>query len=398
MHNNRSRSTIRRPSCGGRNIANEYFGASADLTFADLDVLAVGWARYQPRVPRVRHLLEQCVRISRRQDSSVRPGTPGRQLNLQARFMPRRAAPESIAYLQAVARRRPLVTRVAGRAPNWSGRTSESLYDDPRRRSTPPSGRTFCSFRAATPNGSGREHARHRVLPYFIPGATGTEATGRAGETRPERARPYQLPRRQPKRSPCIRAYAKRRRDLLRAGVRLYEIKSTAKQTGIRRNGFGSGASSGLHAKTPPPSTAAGSSSDRSTSTRDQLGSTRNGLGDQQSGACAGPDPILRRRKCRCWPTSAPGRGRQQPRMDRANGSGESGTTRSPSRASPRAWRSSCSRRCRSTGCFRRGLRVRRGAQSSRRRKIRRRAEGPRSRLLISGTILLPHRDHDRTD
>jgi len=45
--------------------------------------------------------------------------------------------------------------------------------------------------------------------------------------------------------------YGKRRRDLLQAGVRLYEIKPTAgKQTGESGDRFGSGSSSGLHAKT----------------------------------------------------------------------------------------------------------------------------------------------------
>ena len=47
---------------GGRNIADEYFGAGTDLTFADLDVLAVGSA--VPEVSkRVRCLLEQRVRL-----------------------------------------------------------------------------------------------------------------------------------------------------------------------------------------------------------------------------------------------------------------------------------------------------------------------------------------------
>ena len=48
---------------GGRNIADEYFGAGGDLTFADLDVLAVGSA--VPRgVQAVRYLLEQRVCLS----------------------------------------------------------------------------------------------------------------------------------------------------------------------------------------------------------------------------------------------------------------------------------------------------------------------------------------------
>ena len=45
--------------------------------------------------------------------------------------------------------------------------------------------------------------------------------------------------------------YAKRRRDLLQAGVRLHEIMPTAtKEANESRSRFGSGSSSGLHAKT----------------------------------------------------------------------------------------------------------------------------------------------------
>lgn len=45
--------------------------------------------------------------------------------------------------------------------------------------------------------------------------------------------------------------YAKRRPDLLRAGVRIYELKPTAvKEARERHHGFGSSSSAGLHAKT----------------------------------------------------------------------------------------------------------------------------------------------------
>jgi len=45
--------------------------------------------------------------------------------------------------------------------------------------------------------------------------------------------------------------YAKRRQDLLRAGIRLYELKpDAAKEMRDKDSRFGSGSSSGLHAKT----------------------------------------------------------------------------------------------------------------------------------------------------
>jgi Phosphatidylserine/phosphatidylglycerophosphate/cardiolipin synthases and related enzymes len=61
MHNKSFTADNQATVVGGRNIADEYFGAGAGLTFADLDVLAVGPA--VPRCPGVRCLLEQRVRL-----------------------------------------------------------------------------------------------------------------------------------------------------------------------------------------------------------------------------------------------------------------------------------------------------------------------------------------------
>ena len=88
------------------------------------------------------------------------------------------------------------------------------------------------------------------VSPYFIPGPVGTEQlAGLAKRGLRVRILTNSLAASEAK--SVHSGYAKRRRDLLQAGVRLYEIKSTAgKQTGQAGDRFGSGSSSGLHAKT----------------------------------------------------------------------------------------------------------------------------------------------------
>ena len=88
------------------------------------------------------------------------------------------------------------------------------------------------------------------VSPYFIPGPAGTEQlAGLAKRGLRVRILTNSLAASEAK--SVHSGYAKRRRDLLHAGVRLYEIKSTAgKQTGQSGDRFGSGSSSGLHAKT----------------------------------------------------------------------------------------------------------------------------------------------------
>ena len=88
------------------------------------------------------------------------------------------------------------------------------------------------------------------VSPYFVPGDGGTEllaAVAKRGVT--VRILTNSLAASDEK--SVHSGYAKRRRDLLQAGVRLYEIKPTAtRKTSESDSRFGSGSSSGLHAKT----------------------------------------------------------------------------------------------------------------------------------------------------
>jgi putative cardiolipin synthase len=88
------------------------------------------------------------------------------------------------------------------------------------------------------------------VSPYFVPGDRGTEllaSVAKRGVT--VRILTNSLAASDEK--TVHSGYAKRRRELLQAGVRLYEIKPAAsKQADQTASRFGSGSSSGLHAKT----------------------------------------------------------------------------------------------------------------------------------------------------
>ena len=90
---------------GGRNIANEYFGAGSGVGFADLDVIAVGPAARD--VSKEFDLYWNSLSAYPAAGFVGAPG-PDATAKLEAGFMATRADPQSVAYLEAV-RASPLV-------------------------------------------------------------------------------------------------------------------------------------------------------------------------------------------------------------------------------------------------------------------------------------------------
>ena len=230
---------------GGRNIANEYFGAGTSLTFADLDVLVAGSA---------------VAEISKEFDlfwnspsaypaaGFVGPPAPDGATSLEAKFVANRADPESTAYLEAV-RSTPLVPQLLDRTLALAWADAEAVYDDPAKTLDTSERTDVLLFPELVRKMGSAEKTLDIVSPYFIPGAAGTEqlaAIAKRGVT--VRILTNSLATAEAK--VVHSGYAKRRRELLRAGVHLYEIKPSAAETGSSRKRFGSGASSGLHAKT----------------------------------------------------------------------------------------------------------------------------------------------------
>jgi len=230
---------------GGRNIADEYFGAGADLTFADLDVLAVGAA-----IPRVSREFDLYWNSASAYPAAGFVGAPVPQgaADLQARFMATRAAPESMAYLQAV-RATPLLPALLDRTLKLEWADAEVVYDDPAKTLDTTERTDVLLFPELLRRMGPAESTLDIVSPYFIPGAAGTEQLAALAK-RGVSVRVLTNYLAASEANFVHSGYAKRRRDLLQAGVRLFEIKSTAKQVGESQALFGSGASSGLHAKT----------------------------------------------------------------------------------------------------------------------------------------------------
>jgi putative cardiolipin synthase len=105
MHNKSFTADNQVSIVGGRNIANEYFGAGSGVGFADLDVIALG-----PAARDVSKEFDLYWNSASAYPAASFVGSPGPDAatNLQATFTATRADPESVAYLQAV-RASPLV-------------------------------------------------------------------------------------------------------------------------------------------------------------------------------------------------------------------------------------------------------------------------------------------------
>ncbi|MCC7326189.1 MAG: phospholipase D family protein [Burkholderiales bacterium] len=246
MHNKSFTADNQATVVGGRNIADEYFGAGGGLTFADLDVLAVG-----PAVQEVSTEFDVYWNSASAYPASglVGPPAPDAAANLEARFAANRAEPESIAYADAV-RASPLMGELLDRKLGLEWTSAEVVYDDPAKTLDTTERTDVLLFPALVRKMGRPEKTLDIVSPYFVPGAGGTEhlaALAKRGVT--VRILTNSLAASDEK--SVHSGYAKRRRDLLQAGVLLYEIKpNLTKQKGESGNRFGSGSSSGLHAKT----------------------------------------------------------------------------------------------------------------------------------------------------
>jgi len=246
MHNKSFTADNQVSIVGGRNIANEYFGAGSGVGFADLDVIAVG-----PAVRDVSKEFDLYWNSPSAYPAAGFVGAPGPDgaANLKTTFTATRADPESVPYLEAV-RATPLVRDLLNRqlAIEWT--TAQLVHDDPAK-TLDTTGRTDVLLFPELVQTIGRpQKTLDLVSPYFVPGAEGTAAL----ETLAKQGVKVRILTNSLAASDeksVHSGYAKRRQDLLRAGVQLYELKPTAaKESQENKARAGASSSSALHAKT----------------------------------------------------------------------------------------------------------------------------------------------------
>jgi cardiolipin synthase C len=113
MHNKSFTADNQLSVVGGRNVANEYFGAGSEIGFVDLDVLAVG-----PAVGDVSKQFDLYWNSASAYAAAGFVGAPGPDgtARLQERFAATRADPVSVEYLEAVSKVPPISGISASRA------------------------------------------------------------------------------------------------------------------------------------------------------------------------------------------------------------------------------------------------------------------------------------------
>jgi putative cardiolipin synthase len=249
MHNKSFTADNQATVVGGRNVGDEYFGATDDVLFADLDVLAVG-----PVVNEVSSAFElYWSSASSRPAARVLPAARSatrEELASAARRIETSA--EAEAYTQAV-RNSTLVQALAHGTLEMEWAVAHAYSDDPAKGlgKAPPAGLLTSQLEQVLgPAATDFE----LISPYFVPTGAGVawfKDMARRGVKIKVLTNALEATD-----VPFVHAgYSKRRKALLKAGIKLYELRRSSEagsgSSPRPKGSVGSGSSgSSLHAKT----------------------------------------------------------------------------------------------------------------------------------------------------
>jgi putative cardiolipin synthase len=226
---------------GGRNIGDEYFNANDNLEFVDVDLLAMG-----PVVDEVSRLFDQFWNSASAYPAEMIVGNASpaeAAAQLQRAFAAARADPKAVRYLQMM-HGNPLTDELTDHGLDFEWSNVRLVGDDPQK--------VFAANRELLLlprlfETTGPPNARFDLVsPYFVPTKLGT-VSFQAMARRQVQVRVLTNSLASNDVAAVHVGYAKRRKALLRAGVRLFELKRV--DSAARPRGRGSSAGS-LHAKT----------------------------------------------------------------------------------------------------------------------------------------------------
>jgi putative cardiolipin synthase len=246
MHNKSFTADGQASVVGGRNVGNEYFAAGSGVVFADLDVLAVGAA-----VREVSNEFDLYWNSASAYPAASFAGKsgPDGEAELQSRFAQTRADPESVAYIEAV-RTTPLARDLLSGQLALEWTRARIVHDDPAKTLDTTERTDVLLFPELVRTIGRPANTLDLISPYFVPGDEGSKALAAlAGAGVKVRVLTNSLASAEA--SIVHSGYAKRRHELLRAGVQLYELKPTAaRESRDEKVKHRPSASTGLHAKT----------------------------------------------------------------------------------------------------------------------------------------------------
>ncbi|WP_407671860.1 phospholipase D family protein [Paraburkholderia acidiphila] len=233
---------------GGRNVGDEYYGATDGVVFADLDVLAIG-----PAATDVAHDFDRYwASASSYPASQILPYTaPDALATLDRAALAARTDPAAAEYIESLRKTTDVRRLLDGTLPlEWA--KTQLVSDDPAKAlGTAPKDTLILSQLHEIVGDPHRE--LDLVSPYFVPGKVGTEYfTQLAAQGVTVRVLTNSLEATDV--SAVHSGYARRRVALLEGGVELFELRraaGTGKYSGKAAGSgpFGSSGSS-LHAKT----------------------------------------------------------------------------------------------------------------------------------------------------
>jgi putative cardiolipin synthase len=259
MHNKSMTADNQVTIIGGRNVGDEYFDAGQAPLFVDLDVLAIGPVVNDVSSDFDRYWASASAYPADRVLSAVSP-TRIAELTAAASLVER--DPAALAYVQALAQQ-PFVRDLLAGQLNFEWAVTHMVSDDPAKGLGDATNGGLLTERLERAIGSPASELE-LVSPYFVPGSGGVEALA-AMAGRGVRITVLTNSLEATDVVAVHAGYARRRKPLLGAGVRLFEMKREATGAAARaRSRSGSASSSpgtGPGARASSGSSITGSSS-----------------------------------------------------------------------------------------------------------------------------------------
>lgn len=231
---------------GGRNIGDEYFGATDGVVFADLDVLAIG-----PAASDVAHDFDRYwSSASAWPAHEILPAPQSAQLDLLDRAAQSvQTNPAATAFITALQQKTD-VRRLLDRTLPLEWAATRLVSDDPAKAQGNAAPESLVLNQLRDILGEPKREL-DLVSPYFVPGVVGTQYfTQLAAKGVTVRVLTNSLEATDV--LPVHAGYARRRKALLKSGVELFELRRAAGASTAKEQApgvFGSSGSS-LHAKT----------------------------------------------------------------------------------------------------------------------------------------------------
>ena len=246
MHNKSFTADNQATILGGRNIGNEYFEADPGLLFADLDVLAIG-----PVVKEVSNSFDLYWNSELAYPISVlvdEPPTPEEIKQARQRLDEFVAKQQDSAYMAAL-RNSKLANAIRDKQLHYYWGDAEVVYDRPEKILH---GIDQTKLHLSEQFNPHLEQVREELIifsPYFVPGKKGVAWLRKLSE-QGVRVRILTNSLASTDVSVVHAGYAKYRKDMLRAGIELYEMnKMLSKQARKKIKGVQGSSKASLHTK-----------------------------------------------------------------------------------------------------------------------------------------------------